>query len=289
MFLTIILLIIIFLLIIALFLDHRFMQNKLDIETYAKNQLVRKISTVTSENTTLRNQMLNFDANNDKHHHGIRKAKQDLTDIMAKLVDNHQVANFEIISTSNLAVRHPLFEYARHFDYIVITEKGLFNIDVKNWKQKTFYHFNVDPEQENDNNMSDKTEDQIVGRYIANKFHSQFNSTRMTSYTFIERIKKNTVIFDFYSQDPYKEAAYNTKMLQEKIKENVHHNINNVGLVYFTDGSVNLIDGPTEREKYVETVSSKSNLKHIIEETVTSADESLSKEQFDRLVARFQD
>ena len=78
-------------------------------------------------------------------------------------------------------------------------------------------------------------------------------------------------------------------MLQEKIKENVHHNINNVGLVYFTDGSVNLIDGPTEREKYVETVSSKSNLKHIIEETVTSADESLSKEQFDRLVARFQD
>ena len=289
MFLTIILLIIIFLFIIALFLDHRFMQNKLDIETYAKNQLVRKISTVTSENTTLRNQMLNFDANNDKHHHGIRKAKQDLTDIMAKLVDNHQVANFEIISTSNLAVRHPLFEYARHFDYIVITEKGLFNIDVKNWKQKTFYHFNVDPEQENDNNMSDKTEDQIVGRYIANKFHSQFNSTRMTSYTFIERIKKNTVIFDFYSQDPYKEAAYNTKMLQEKIKENVHHNINNVGLVYFTDGSVNLIDGPTEREKYVETVSSKSNLKHIIEETVTSADESLSKEQFDRLVARFQD
>ncbi|MBF7018801.1 hypothetical protein ISO99_02655 [Staphylococcus sp. 18_1_E_LY] len=289
MFLTIILLIIIFLLIIALFFDHRFMQNKLDTETYAKNQLVRKISTVTSENTTLRNQMLNFDANNDKHHHGIRKAKQDLTDIMAKLVDNHQLANFEIISTSNLAVRHPLFEYARHFDYIVITEKGLFNIDVKNWKQKTFYHFNVDPEQESDNSMSDKTEDQIVGRYIANKFHSQFNSTRMTSYTFIERIKKNTVIFDFYSQDPYKEAAYNTKMLQEKIKENVHHNINNVGLVYFTDGSVNLIDGPTEREKYVETVSSKSNLKHIIEETVTSADESLSKEQFDRLVARFQD
>lgn len=291
MFLTIILLIIIFLLIIALYLDHRFMQNKLDTEIYAKTQLVRKISTVTSENTNLRNQMLSFDANNDKHHHGIRKAKQDLTDIMTKLVDNNQLAKFEIISTSNLAVKHPFFEYARPFDYIVITEKGLFNIDVKNWKQKTFYHFNVDPEQENDNNndLSDKTEDQIVGRYIANKFHSQFNSTRMTSYTFIERIKKHTVIFDFYSQDPYKEAAYNTKMLQEKIKENAHHNIKNVGLVYFTDGSVNLIDGPTEREKCVETVSSKSSLKDIIEETITSADESLSKEQFDRLVARFED
>lgn len=287
MFLTVILLIIIFLLIIALYLDHRFMQNKLDTETYAKTQLVRKISTVSTENTNLRNQMLNIDANNDKHHHGIRKAKQDLNDIMNKLVANNKLNNFEIVSTSNLAVKHPFFEYARPFDYIVITEKGLFNIDVKNWKQKTFYHFNVDPEQDDDINLNDKTEDQIVGRYIANKFHSQFNSTRMTSYTFIERIKKDTVIFDFYSQDPYKEAAYNTKMLQERIKERANHNIKNVGLVYFTDGSVNLIDGPTEREKYVETVSSKSSLKDVIEETVTTAEESLSKDEFDRLVSRF--
>ncbi|MBF7017218.1 hypothetical protein [Staphylococcus durrellii] len=289
MFLSIILLIIIFLLIIALYLDHRFMQNKLDTEIYAKTQLVRKISTVSTENTNLRNQMLNFDANNDKHHHGIRKAKQDLNEIMNKLVDSNKLNNFEIISTSNLAVKHPFFEYARPFDYIVITEKGLFNIDVKNWRQKTFYHFNVDPEQDKNNDIIDKTEDQIVGRYIANKFHSQFNSTRMTSYTFIERIKNDTVIFDFYSQDPYKEAAYNTKILQEKIKERVNHSIKNIGLVYFTDGSVNLIDGPTEREKYVETVSSKSSLKDIIEETVTTAEESLSKEQFDRLVERFTD
>jgi len=54
------------------------MQNKLDTETYAKTQLVTKISSLTSENTYLKNEMLNIDANNDKHHHGIRKAKQAL-------------------------------------------------------------------------------------------------------------------------------------------------------------------------------------------------------------------
>ena len=261
------------------------MQNKLDTETYAKTQLVTKISSITSENTYLRNEMLNIDANNDKHHHGIRKAKQELTDIMNTLIDANKINFFEIINTSGLAVKHPLFEYARAFDYIVITERGLFNIDVKNWKQKTFYHFSAD---NNITTADANTIDQTVGRYIAQQFHSQFQSTHSTSYTFIERIKNNSVVYDFYSNDPYKEAAYHAQALETKIKEKSNHSIRNIGLVYFADGSVNLIDGPTKREQYAETVSSKSNLREVITKTVEQSTEALSQEQFDKLVARFQ-
>lgn len=288
MFLTITLLIIIILLIVILFLNHHFMQNKLDTETYAKTQLVTKISSLTSENTYLKNEMLNIDANNDKHHHGIRKAKQELTDIMNTLIDTEKINFFEIINTSSLAVRHPLFDYARPFDYIVITEKGLFNIDVKNWKQKTFYHFNADANITTTDGDDVNTIDQAVGRYIAQQFHSQFQSTHPTSYTFIERIKNNSVVYDFYSHDPYKEAASNTQLLENKIKEKSNHSISNIGLVYFADGSVNLIDGPTKREQYAETVSSKSNLREVITKTVEQSTEALSQEQFDKLVARFQ-
>ena len=124
MFLPLILLLIIVLLIIIVFIDHRVMQNKLETETYAKDQLVTKISTVTRENTNLKNKMLDIDSNNDTHHHGLRKAKQDLSVILNEQKEQGVIAYFDIIATGNLAVKHPLFEYARAFDYIVFTEKG---------------------------------------------------------------------------------------------------------------------------------------------------------------------
>lgn len=286
MFLLFILLVIIILLIIVAIINHRVMQQKLDTEIYAKDQLVTKISTVTRENTHLKNQMLRIDGNNDTHHHGLRKAKQDLYEILEQYKQEGKIQHYAIIATGNLAVKHPLFEFARTFDYVVISEKGIFNINVKNWKQKTFYHFTVDPTLENQSNK-ENTVNQTVGRYIAEQYHSQFQSSNKATYTFIERIKNNSVIFDFYNYDPYEQAAKNTKELEAKIAERLNHNIKSIGLVYFTDGSVNLIDGPTVREEYAETVSSKSSLKEIIGGTINEAEEALTKEQYDKLVARF--
>lgn len=259
------------------------MKHKLDTEIYSKNQLVNKISMVTSENTHLKNQMLDIDANNDTYHHGLRKAKQVLNEILSQYKTDAQIKFYDIIATSNLAVKHPLFEYARTFDYIVITDKGLFNINVKNWKQKTFYHFNADSNLETLSN-NDDTVNQTVGRYIANQYHSQFQTTRKTNYTFIERIKNNSVIFEFYNYDPYEQSSQNAKVLEDKINEHLKRQIKSIGLVYFTDGSVNIIDGPAIRGNYAETVSSKSSLKEVIGETLASSNESLTEEQYNKLV-----
>ncbi|WP_210136356.1 NERD domain-containing protein [Staphylococcus sp. GDK8D68P] len=286
MFFPLILIVIIILLIVIVIIDHRVMQNKLETETYSKDQLVTKISTVTRENTQLKNQMLNIDGNNDTHHHGLRKAKQDLNSILNQYKNEGVIQHFDIIATGNLAVKHPLFEYARTFDYVVITEKGIFNINVKNWKQKTFYHFTADTTNSNESKVNDNI-DQTVGRYIANQFHSQFQSTRSTTYTFIERIKNNSVTYDFYNYDPFEQSSINTQALEAKIYEKLNQQIKNIGLVYFTDGSVNIIDGPSTRRDYVETVSSKSSLQQIIGDTVQSTDQALTKEQYDKLVARF--
>ena len=49
MFFPLILIVIIILLIVIVIIDHRVMQNKLETETYSKDQLVTKISTVTRE------------------------------------------------------------------------------------------------------------------------------------------------------------------------------------------------------------------------------------------------
>ena len=231
-------------------------------------------------------QMLNIDGNNDTHHHGLRKAKQDLNSILNQYKNEGVIQHFDIIATGNLAVKHPLFEYARTFDYVVITEKGIFNINVKNWKQKTFYHFTADTTNSNESKVNDNI-DQTVGRYIANQFHSQFQSTRSTTYTFIERIKNNSVTYDFYNYDPFEQSSINTQALEAKIYEKLNQQIKNIGLVYFTDGSVNIIDGPSTRGDYVETVSSKSSLQQIIGDTVQSTDQALTKKQYDKLVARF--
>ncbi|MCG7339568.1 hypothetical protein MHZ36_09715 [Staphylococcus sp. ACRSN] len=286
MLLTFILLVIVILLIIVMIINQRNMQQKLESEKYSKEQLVTKISFVTRENTQLKNQMLHFDGNNDTNHHGLRKAKQNLNDILEQYKTSGVINAFDIIATGNLAVKHPLFEYARAFDYIVITDKGVFNINVKNWKQKTFYHFDVNSENEV-SNSNETSLNQTVGRYIAQQYHSQFNTTRTGSYTFIERVKNNSVIYDFYSYDPFEQTAKNTKELEAAIAEKSNHKISNIGLVYFTDGSVNIIDGPNVREDYTETVSSKSSLKEVIGDTLTNANESLSEEQYNKLVERF--
>lgn len=138
---TIILIIIIVILILAFVLNQRYMQDRIDTEVYAKNQMVSKNSLLSKENLELKNKILS--SNNEISPHSKRNAKRELQDILDRFKALGKLKYYNIITTSNLATKHPLFEYARTFDYIVVSDVGLINIDVKSWKQKTFYHFDL--------------------------------------------------------------------------------------------------------------------------------------------------
>lgn len=285
MFLSFILIVIIVLLIIAIMIEHHVLQNKLETEQYAKNQVVTKVHSITAENTELKSQLFDSGMDANSHHYGIRKAKHDLTEILNGLKNQRHIARYEIIATDRFAVKHPLFEDVRHFDYIVLTDKGIFNLDIKHWKQKTFYHFTVGG---NDKQLSeqhqDLTDEQHVGHYIAEQYHSQFKSPNEATYTFVEQIKNNKVSYQFYDYDPYEKAKQSNKDISEKVSAYLKQSIPSIGLVYFTDGSVNIIDGVYRSNANTETLSSKSSLEHVITETVDNQTEAISKSQFDDLL-----
>lgn len=280
MFITILLAAIIVLLLVIIFVSRGIMQHRLDTEFYSKNQLVSKVNSLRSEVAALRSEKINDDK--QQHHYGIRKAKQELNAILEKFKEVGKINFFQIISTGNLAVKHPLFEQLRSFDYIVITDKGLLNIDVKNWQEKTFYHFSAEPE--NDIEVKNESLDQIVGRYIVNQYQSQFQSSRKDIYTFTEKIKNNRVEFDFYDHDPYLSAAVNSKELKDAYEKQFNKKITSVGVVYFSDGSINIIDGPAEREKYVATASSKRSLKDAVEEMIVQSKHDISEKDSEVII-----
>lgn len=57
--------------------------------------------------------------------------------------------------------------------------------------------------------------------------------------------------------------------------------------VLFTYGTVNIIQGSEERDKYVDTVSTKSSLRRIISEAIELSKHPLNKEQVDQITAIF--
>ena len=134
--LSIILIIIIIVLIIAFFLNQQYLKSRVETEEYAKNQIVAKNSALSEENLSLKNQMLS--TNKDISPHALKNAKRDLRGILDKFVESGQLKVYNIIATSNLATKHPLFDYVRSFDFIIVTDVGLINVDVKHWNQKTF-------------------------------------------------------------------------------------------------------------------------------------------------------
>ena len=96
--------------------------------------------------------------------------------------------------------------------------------------------------------------------YISNRYHSQFKTTRSGVYTFIEILQDNRVIYEFYDHDPYDKAANNAKALKDKIENDYNFKIQSIGVIYFSDGSVNIIEGSDESDKYVDTVSTPISL-----------------------------
>ncbi|MCI2934195.1 hypothetical protein FH179_06130 [Staphylococcus haemolyticus] len=281
--LTIILIVIIVILILAFILNQRYMQDRVDTEVYARNQMVTKNATLSNENLELKNQMLS--SNNDVSSHAKRNAKHVLTSILDKYKDEGKLKYYDIITTSNLATKHPFFEYARTFDYIVVSDVGLINIDVKNWKQKTFYHF--DAPVDDDMQIDTNDVNQIVGHYVSKQYHSQFDSPRSEIYTFVEKIQNNRVIYEFYDHDPYEQAAINSKVLKDGIENHFNHKVQSIGVVYFSDGSVNIIEGSEERAKYVDTVSTKSSLEAVIKNAIDLSKHPLSEDQVTKIVNSF--
>lgn len=281
---TVILSVIIIILIIAIVLNQRYMKDRVETEEYARNQLIAKNSTLSEENLALKNQMLS--SNNDVGHHAFKNAKRELQKILDRFKENGRLKTYSIVSTNNLAVKHPLFEYARSFDFIIVTDVGLINVDVKNWNQKTFYHFDVpDIHFEEKNHPYDT--DQIVGHYVSSRYHSQFNTTRTGVYTFTEILQDNRVIYEFYDQDPYQQAANNAKALKDQIESDYQFKIQSIGVVYFSDGSVNIIEGSDESDKYVDTVSTQSSLEKVIEDAIQLSKHPLNDEQVQEISESF--
>ena len=56
----------------------------------------------------------------------------------------------------------------------------------------------------------------------------------------------------------------NSKVLKDGIENHFNHKVQSIGVVYFSDGSVNIIEGSEERAQYVDTVSTKSSLEAVI-------------------------
>ncbi|AKL91780.1 NERD domain-containing protein [Staphylococcus capitis] len=281
---TVILSVIIIILIIAIVLNQRYMKDRVETEEYARNQLIAKNSTLSEENLALKNQMLS--SNNDVGHHAFKNAKRELQKILDRFKENGRLKTYSIVSTNNLAVKHPLFEYARSFDFIIVTDVGLINVDVKNWNQKTFYHFDVPDKHFEEKNHPYDT-DQIVGHYVSSRYHSQFNTTRTGVYTFTEILQDNRVIYEFYDQDPYQQAANNAKALKDQIESDYQFKIQSIGVVYFSDGSVNIIEGSDESDKYVDTVSTQSSLEKVIEDAIQLSKHPLNDEQVQEISESF--
>lgn len=160
------------------------------------------------------------------------------------------------------------------------------NVDVKNWNQKTFYHFDVPDKHFEERNQPYET-DQIVGHYVSSRYHSQFNTTRTGVYTFTEILQDNRVIYEFYDQDPYQQAANNAKAFKDQIESVYQFKIQSIGVVYFSDGSVNIIEGSDESDKYVDTVSTQSSLEKVIEDAVQLSKHPLNNVQVQKISDSF--
>ena len=260
------------------------MKDRVETEEYARNQLISKNSILSEENLSLKNQMLS--TNNDVGQHAFKNAKRELRKILNRFKEEGRLRSYTIVPTSNLAVKHPLFEYARSFDFIIITDVGLINVDVKNWNQKTFYHFDV-PDQHLEEGQPQYNTEKVVGHYISNRYHSQFKTTRSGVYTFIEILQDNRVIYEFYDHDPYDKAANNAKALKDKIENDYNFKIQSIGVIYFSDGSVNIIEGSDESDKYVDTVSTPISLEKVIEEAIDLSKHPLTDKQIEEISESF--
>ncbi|CYC01912.1 Uncharacterised protein [Staphylococcus aureus] len=135
--------------------------------------------------------------------------------------------------------------------------------------------------------MSNSNIEKVVGHYISQQYHDQFNSSRKSIYTFTETVQPNRVIYDFYDYDPYQLAANNAKALKDHIEQKFNFKVQSTGVIYFSDGTVNIIQGSEERDKYVDTVSTKSSLRRIISEAIELSKHPLNKEQVDQITAIF--
>ena len=70
------------------------------------------------------------------------------------------------------------------------------------------------------------------------------------------------------------------------LKNHFNHKVQSIGVVYFSDGSVNIIEGSEERAQYV-TVSTKSSLEAVIKNAIDLSKHPLSEDQVNKIVNSF--
>ncbi len=142
--------------------------------------------------------------------------------------------------------------------------------------KKHFITFNVP--DEHDTEISNSNIEKVVGHYISQQYHDQFNYIKKVYLYFYRNSSTKSCYYDFYDYDPYQLAANNAKALKDHIEQNFNFKVQSTGVIYFSDGTVNIIQGSEERDKYVDTVSTKSSLRRIISEAIELSKHPLNKE-----------
>lgn len=100
-------------------------------------------------------------------------------------------------------------------------------------------------------------------------------------------LQDNRVIYEFYDHDPYDKAANNAKALKDKIENDYNFKIQSIGVIYFSDGSVNIIEGSDESDKYVDTVSTPISLEKVIEDAIDLSKHPLTDKQIEEISESF--
>lgn len=107
--------------------------------------------------------MLSF--NNDVGYYVYKNVKRELCKILDSYFENGKLKYYDIIVISNLVIKYLFFEYVCLFDFIIVLDIGLINVDVKSWGEKIFYYFDVFDEY--DIEISNSNIEKVVGYYIS--------------------------------------------------------------------------------------------------------------------------
>ena len=79
----------------------------------------------------------------------------------------------------------------------------------------------------------------------------------------------------------------NAKALKDKIENDYNFKIQSIGVIYFSDGSVNIIEGSDESDKYVDTVSTPISLEKVIEDAIDLSKHPLTDKQIEEISESF--
>ncbi|HEC2172641.1 TPA: hypothetical protein R1915_000692 [Staphylococcus delphini] len=269
---------ILFILVLLTLLRLKFYQHQLEVEAYTKKQLLNKISILKQERYPFKGR-----ANTTTYHLNLRNTKQVLNQLLENFKSEDKITDFRIMTTSQIAPKNPLFSLVSEFDFIVVTNVGMIMINIKSLKSKTFYHFEGKAPTTDEHDLN-----QIVGHYIANQYHQQFQSALKTSYTFNEVITENKITYEFHEYDPYQLAEKASQNIQDAVEALVEVPVSTIGIIYCVDQLGERIEGDTKPYSRIYTSENEKDLQFAIQQLVDTSRTLLAHNKMQQIISAFE-